>query len=118
MQTVPFTHAGRPGSIDIHQGHAFVRWAGMGFQADAATGPLREVIRRTISGAVSIEPLSLDTALEAGAEYLERSSYFADRYQLADGASAYFCRDCGCEIEDADDGCEHCGAGLEDNEDD
>lgn len=60
--------------------------------------------------------LTLDNALEAGALYLERASQWADRYQLAHGESAYFCRDCGCETEDAD-GCEHCGFGRDEMED-
>ena len=68
--------------------------------------------------AIATNPLHLDAALEAGAEYLERASYFVDRYQLADGTSAYFCRDCGMAIEDADEGCEHCGSGLDEFEED
>ena len=60
--------------------------------------------------------LSLDEAIEAGAYYLEEVSKWADRYcvgvdEYGDGISAYFCRDCGLEVSDADEGCEHCGFG-------
>jgi ribosomal protein L37E len=63
---------------------------------------------------MTTDTLTLDNALEGGALYLERASQWADRYQLTHGESAYFCRDCGLEIQDALEGCEHCGFGRAD----
>ena len=94
MNTVPRTNSGRT-VLDV----------------------IQDTVDLTILDAILTGPLTLDAALEAGAEHLERASYFVDRYQLADGTSAYFCRDCGCQTEDID-GCEHCGAGLEDDMED
>lgn len=60
--------------------------------------------------------LSLDDALANGAYWLNKASRWADRYCIGvdgygDGISGYFCRDCGLQIADADEGCEHCGFG-------
>lgn len=63
-------------------------------------------------------PLHLETALDVGAEYLEQASPWADRYSIPGEESTYFCRDCGLEIEDADEGCEHCGFGREEDQED
>lgn len=46
------------------------------------------------------------------------STAVADRYQTGvdaygDSQSAWFCRQCGTEVEDVSKGCEHCGFGLE-----
>ena len=47
----------------------------------------------------------------------------ADRWQIGedghgDSISAWFCSDCGCLIDDPDDGCEHCGCGMEQDAED
>ncbi|MGQ9814242.1 MAG: hypothetical protein ACUVR3_03705 [Candidatus Roseilinea sp.] len=60
-----------------------------------------------------IEHCCLDAALEAGADFLDHASYWADIYSLPDGGIAFFCRDCGRRIKNADFGCEHCGFGCE-----
>lgn len=61
---------------------------------------------------------NLETALDAGAYWLENSACkrFA-RYAVAvdehgDGISTWYCTDCGLQIEDPDEGCEHCGLGT------
>ncbi|MCK7579829.1 MAG: hypothetical protein MZV65_31825 [Chromatiales bacterium] len=131
MNAVPFTHAGRPGLIEIHQGNAFVRWAGIGFEAGAATGPLREVIRATLEGKVSVADratphhtldvtdLSVDEAEARGAYWLEDRAGFS-RYWIGAEESAWACRDCGTfgGSPDDGDGCPMCGFGAEDDEDD
>ena len=130
MQTVPFTHAGHTGSIETHGQQAFVRWAGMGFNARLATGPLREAIRATLSGAVSVadratpyhtldvSDLSIDQAEERGAYWLEDRRGFS-RYWIGAEESAWACQDCGMFGGDPDDdsGCPMCGAGADDDED-
>ena len=130
MNTLPFTHAGRPGSIEIHGRRAFVRWGGMGFEAQAATGQLRDVIRATLSGSVSVADratphhtldvtdLSIDEAEARGAYWLEDRAGFS-RYWIGGEESAWACQDCGMFGGDPDDdaGCPMCGYGASDEDD-
>lgn len=62
----------------------------------------------------------LEKAIENDALWLEdaRGGRFS-RYAIGDqsreeGRSAWFCNDCGAEIDDLDEGCDECGTGQPD----
>lgn len=122
MSIVSFTHAGRPGLIEITQGEPFVLWSGMGFHAGDVAGPLHEAIcaaladasaRATPHTVLDINQLSIEQAEERGAYWLEDRGGFS-RYWIGGEESAWACRDCGQFGGDPDDetGCPICGCGA------
>lgn len=66
---------------------------------------------------------TLDDAMEAGAIYCNRAPGGFERWtdprsDDPDGQTAWFCPECGCEVRDESEGCEHCGWYTEEEEDD
>jgi hypothetical protein len=129
MPTISFSHAGRPGLIEVDaQGEPFVLWSGMGFHASDVTGPLREAVCSALAGASSratphtvldVTDLSIEQAEERGAYWLEDRSGFS-RYWIGGEESAWACRDCGTFGGDPDDesGCPVCGFGATETDND
>lgn len=129
MPTISFSHAGRPGLIEVDaQGEPFVLWSGMGFHASDVTGPLREAVCSALAGASSratphtvldVTDLSIEQAEERGAYWLEDRSGFS-RYWIGGEESAWACRDCETFGGNPDDesGCPVCGFGATETDND
>lgn len=66
--------------------------------------------------------MTLEQAIAAGALWLE-SGFYADRFQTGvdeygDSVSTWFCRDCGAADADPAEGCDECGFGKIEPDDD
>lgn len=70
---------------------------------------------------LDVSEMSVEEAESLGACHLEDDHRGFSRYWIGgvsgDGYSAWACGDCGQFVEDEDEGCEHCGFGREDDED-